>query len=988
MKHKIMKVSLFLVIFISIVFLNTDVYALSCSESEIDSILDHYKISSTYDVSSKTVTISVKNGTFIVTHIEDGGIITGNNAPVRNSLNYDGVNVDYYSFGSTKVVSSNSPIKFNVRSGGVIKIGFAYFKENNKDKKDSDTGCYSYDYWLKNKDSNSAIKTFETKKVENGNVQYIEIDIPNPATTEMKTNTNRNTYCKAITEGVNYNNKFDSKVMSYWSSNQDAINFYKSMLGDCWQDQVVYVYKESDIIKLIQSTIKLWHNNAFSSDTGLGKDEAWSINFNNVKNAAISAGHAYYAEDSTSESAFYNLVNGEKGSKINNTSFSLQCKFSGDNLDYRTYDKDGNVVYKDGKLVYNIDANVESFYAVSKSDQYVTYTYNYSGNSSFNNQTAEEVKVCSTVCEEAVEVKYGPPVASKAGLCFEYQVQVTSRVKCSSEVNPNGKPRNGDFCSPVPYCNRVPGYVHQGGPVEEYDKCINECDGGSYSKTCSNKCYKEVYGNFAGATKMAVDSIAYETFEKLSASGSESFAKVNNGLYIRDKNNNIYWRKNIEGSDAVGYARYYLEGSERTRTLSDHGAYTYDYNGFKRARYGDNFCRDACYYTGCGINTYLNPGEMEKDYVENMTLYNDAIANCKMSASCTEKTATFKISTNYKEISGGKTVTKTIDYNDSTLVSDDDATCTNPTVPAKDNVLLNYQGCYKNCGKGQQYHARWSFPGTWFNIKTGEISYKSKPAEAWYEESDKFCTPRFAQNVNESWWNYYLHNNERMLKNLSIDPDTYSSQCSSGNGTIKNPLSIDKIKPEWNIFASTKNFGYFGWNFDIKCFYALNQCGDSTYTNYKVRSIDNSNMFPDSNGSQLTDYASTGRDAGFNWSSASTTNKNPNYIINPPAYIAKVQKQSSSGSSIYSSENLDYEFNLSSKDIRELRKNKNFTSFTNGKILKPGKGSDDAQNGVARYYSYVIDNYASKRPGMKAVQCNNIKDSSSNSGECDNYNIG
>ena len=989
MKHNLIKKSLLLIILIAgVMFINTDVFALSCAESEIDSILDHFKVKSSYDISSKTVTISVKNGTFITTHVEDGGIIS-ENAPVKNTMTYEGVSFDYYSFGSTNVVSKNNPIKFKVKSGGVIKIGLAFYKENDKTTKDSSTGCYSYDYWKKNGGSNSSIRTFETKKVEDGKTQYIEIDVPNPATAELKTNTNKDTYCKAIREGVNYNNKFDKTVMSYWDSKPEAIEFYKKMIGDCWNDQVVYVYKENDIIKIIESAIKLWHNNAYDYDTGLGPDEAWSINFENVMKAAIEAGHAYYAEDNPSGSTFYTLVNGSsKGTKISNTTFDLQCKFSGNNLDYRTYDSEGHVLYKDGKLVYNIDANIHSFYALTEKDQYVTYTYNYSGSANFVNRVTEEVKVCTTTCEEAVEVKYGPPVASKAGLCFEYQVQVTSRVKCNSKVNPDGKPRDNDFCSPVPYCNRVPGYVHQGGAVEDYDSCISECDGGKYTKSCSNKCYKQVYGTITGASKMAIETIAYDTLEKLSASGSESFMQVDNGVYIRDRSNNIYWRKNKAGANAVGYARYYLEGSERTRTARDHGSYTFDYNGFKRARYGDTLCHDACYYTGCGIKSYLNPGEMEADYAKNIEIYNDAIANCKAAASCTEKTATFTISTQYKEIVDGKTVTKTVDYNDSTLVSDDDSSCSNPTVPAKDNILLNYQGCYKNCGDGQQYHARWSFPGTWFNIKTGEISYRSKPSEAWYEESDKFCTPRFAQNVNESWWNYYLHNNERMLKSFSIDPDTYSSQCASGHGTIKNPLSVDDIKPEWNIFASTKNFGYFGWNFDIKCFYALNECGSATYNNFRIRSTDNSNMFPNSSGSQLTDYAETGRDAGFNWSEEATTVKNPDYIINPPAYIANVQRQSSSGTSIYTDQNLDYEFDLSSSDIRELRKTKNFTDYAEGSFMRPGTGGNDAQNGVARYYSNVITNYATRRPGKKAVQCNNIKDSSNNSGECDNYNAG
>lgn len=105
MKHNLIKKSLLLIILIAgVMFINTDVFALSCAESEIDSILDHFKVKSSYDISSKTVTISVKNGTFITTHVEDGGIIS-ENAPVKNTMTYEGVSFDYYSFGSTNVVS-------------------------------------------------------------------------------------------------------------------------------------------------------------------------------------------------------------------------------------------------------------------------------------------------------------------------------------------------------------------------------------------------------------------------------------------------------------------------------------------------------------------------------------------------------------------------------------------------------------------------------------------------------------------------------------------------------------------------------------------------------------------------------------------------------------------------------------------------------------------------------------------------------------------
>ena len=976
-----------LLILIFTLFINVDVDALSCKESERDTLLNKFNIKSTYNSKTNEVVLKVDSGSFLITHIDGDSIIDDSTKPTKQTGDYEGVSYTFYNFGSDPVITKSNPIKFKVKSGGTINIGLSFFKSSNKESKDSDTGCYSFDYWMKYKDSKN-INTFETESTRDGKTEYIEITVPSKVINETKSNTNKNTYCRALINGENYKNKFDKTIIGYWSNDAKAMEFYKSMLGDCWKDQVIYVYSEKQIISMIENILKLWHNNVVASDSGTGKDEEWSINFQNVKDAAIAAGHAYYAENSTSGSQFFNLVGTDsKGKKA--TIKDLKCDYKSNVYYYKT-DASGNVVYKDGKPVYNIDANVDNYYAINKKDKTVTYTYHYTGDSSFDNKVTEEKTVCSISCEEAVEVKYGPPVASKAGLCFEYQVQVTSRVKCNSSVNPNGKPRESDYCSPVPYCNRVPGYIHQGGPVEEYDECVNECDGGKYSKECSNKCYKKVYGAVGGASKMAVDTVATEVISKLSATGSESFVQINNGLYIRDRSNTINWRKNKSGANAEGYARYYLEGSEKARTLRDHGSYHWDRNGFKRALYsGGAMCNDYCYYTGCDLHTYLNPGEAESDYAANLEIYNNAISECKLAASCTEKTATFKISVDYKQKSGDTIVKKTVDYTDSSLTSgEDDAACTkNPSVPAEGNILLNYQGCYKNCGAGRQYHARWSFPGTWFNMKTGEISYTKKPSESWYNESDKFCSPTFAENVNEKWWNYYLHNNMTALTKLGIDPDKYSSQCSSGNGSIKNPLPVDQVAPkdeDYNIKARTDNFGYFGWTFKINCFYALNSCGDVSFSNYRVRSVDGENLFPSTDGSALTDVSSTGRsedEIGFNWTSSASTNKNPGYVVDPPKLITIIQGQAAGGrDGVYDEANLDYLFNLTPSDIKELRNTKDYNSFSHGTYMKPGK---DAKNGITRYRSGVIEKFATQRPSDDAVQCNNIKNSST--GECDNY---
>lgn len=110
---------------------------------------------------------------------------------------------------------------------------------------------------------------------------------------------------------------------------------------------------------------------------------------------------------------------------------------------------------------------------------------------------------CKVTCKEEFTTTYSPPVATKAGLCFTYQVTVKSKVDCITQ-------QNQDFpwptATPIKICKlkaRCDDTTDQAGPNEDFDSCINECDGGKYSQSCINKCYKKVYekNNTKNSTK-------------------------------------------------------------------------------------------------------------------------------------------------------------------------------------------------------------------------------------------------------------------------------------------------------------------------------------------------------------------------------------------------------------------------------------------------------------------------------------------------------
>lgn len=116
-------------------------------------------------------------------------------------------------------------------------------------------------------------------------------------------------------------------------------------------------------------------------------------------------------------------------------------------------------------------------------------------------KTVLKNQYCTVKCTERFTTTYTPPVATKAGLCFTYQVTVKSKVTCVTE-------KTGDIPWPtadkVRYCKMkavCDDNTDQAGPSDEFDSCINECDGGKYSQSCINKCYNKVYKSSSSSEK-------------------------------------------------------------------------------------------------------------------------------------------------------------------------------------------------------------------------------------------------------------------------------------------------------------------------------------------------------------------------------------------------------------------------------------------------------------------------------------------------------
>lgn len=853
----------------------------------------HYGVKSSFDSNKSEIVVSVSNGSFRVSNVLNGanlllsrpenmGTITSKK-PLRIKVDLDRVTNNFATVSMKLVLA------------------------------ESDQTCMSKAAYDSAIAAGKAAATYDTTVTSN---------VPNLKSTQSNpiANTNINGVCRVLMNGTGYDN-YKKAFTKAGISSEDVAQYnysvvdrtgkghYDTTVNYCQQSMVQFNYTESQTIDMIAAAISSWKKLSASNVPGDEPDPGFDEAFNFAKQEALKVpGHHFENYDGV----------GKIGDKL-------------------TCDWKKKATGNKGDAYY---VNKDYYYAKTEDTMAATYVYNYTG----KNAKTTSTTACTRTCEESVVVEYGPPVASKAGLCFEYKVKVTSRVKCYSDIKIN-PPTPPTVCTPVPICNSIPGYTHQAGPKEEFDSCIQKCDGGKYSQKCSNQCYKQVYGDKKTA-KLALD---YQ---------GGTARKVNNaslcagGKYTRN-GNTISW----SGS---GYGRWYCE---QNYPVIESGYHLQ--NGFKWG----NSCHDDCQWTGCDGDTYLNVSEASKDYIRNLQEYNKAISTCRASASCTTKTAYFTINVTYKheKDKDGKTET-TINFpytennakNRASLPSlgKDDAVDNTQSSPTNTNIFIpdtdtkGYNGCYDRTSAKNWYRAEWSFPGTWIHTKTGDISYIDKSQDsAWKTKKNKFCVPLNALSVNTKWWEWRQTGKDE-----------------------NNPSAIEN-SIDYNIKAATTNFGYFGWDFEFSCFYALNNSnseGESTISpkNFSFRIVDTTDLFPAPNGSTtageiVTNPTATGRVPGFNWSSSASVKefKNSNYTVDPTTLIGKIQQRQGS---IYNESNeeeyLDYSFVLDKQTLAEIRKynaNRKYTEYD---------GKTQTKNGITIYESSLINKYANKQGN---VGCNN-----------------
>ena len=676
--------------------------------------------------------------------------------------------------------------------------------------------------------------------------------------------------------------------------------------------------------------------------------------------------------------------------------------------------------------------NVNFFYAKhtyknAAKRQYEYNLYKVKDGKKYKMYTKTEDISCDIKCTESVKVLYMPPISSKAGFCFEYKVRVESYVNCQIDTTslpklPKEEKEKYKSCTPTPYCKWSSG-THKasqgtGGPVEEYEACVNRCDGGKYTSKCSKKCFKEVYG------------------VNRSVNTKPTFTASSDGFYYWH-NGSIYWSgSGIPGSYYWtrsgrwgGPSKGYTSGNGAYVACNGDGFYRHDYGGGK-------CCGDPCWWGDCSKDRYLNThngenaeGQIKKDIKHNEAEYKKLIDDCKTKATCTTSSAEFTISVDYTPSGQSQKVTVEFPYEakKSTLHSGTSESSRTTCEKKNDKLdsanifnreklkscnylttattnLIDYGGCYVGKDARNYYMGEWSVPGTWVRNKTGEIAW-TKPADTTgiSFEKYKFCIPLDAKDVNQQWWLYELIKRSGGIEQFSTS-DLFNQYCmiDTSKATREEIKKlVDQNKIDYNIHAATKNFGFFKWDISVDCFYALNKdlsddtkvvegngaakISCTTGPQYQTRSVDLETLFPNSNGTEVNkdqNSANVGDEPGFNWQ---VDAKLPveafgNMATRPDELIGKIQQR---GNKVYEDEKaIDYEFELTPTTLNAIKGlGKNYIDFQgtyscyvkDGSTFKITNDCVDQSTIVASIYrSDLVKAYAKKKVSDTALSCNNV----------------
>lgn len=520
-------------------------------------------------------------------------------------------------------------------------------------------------------------------------------------------------------------------------------------------------------------------------------------------------------------------------------------------------------------------------------------------------------------CTESLTATGSTPKLVRAGAGFTYGATYElTRICHVTQVSQAVKPPQCECdvsCNGGPY-NEVD--EDSAGPNEDFDSCVNSCDGGSYTQDCINSCYNEVYGSDS-TRKMSITSDKSLSFLTQNYNNKVLIKRINSDGNDGGTDNlpggssvDITSNSQCSGESSVGgpHNTYGKSCSVCGGTLS----FWYSY--------GCNNPPTVCTVSSGPSGCFWDP---EAEYQRRLKAAESEYNAAQAIANSYKKTGhlfSYKIVDSYlKTENNNKSYVYTINENDNPKVGVNWSSGGVTTVSSRSYALGN---------SGGKSVTATSTKATQKFVTSLPQAYTSRiDGNPLYTSDNKY----YSLNLKNGGFNLYTGSLNRFYKGGL----KYYTNLNSGNYNVDLSKTKVTLKHEGdNILVNGKNLGYNNeLSISIDCYYGVyndtvctkqeecpspspspcvgENCGsvDSTGIQFIFRPIELTDVFPNN------------RNARWNWTSdaiPSTEIYNYlNYKVSPVTLTEKIQND---GLDIYSDAGeVDYEFNLTPQNIQNIR---------------------------------------------------------------------
>ena len=432
--------------------------------------------------------------------------------------------------------------------------------------------------------------------------------------------------------------------------------------------------------------------------------------------------------------------------------------------------------------------------------------------------------------------------------------------------------------------------------------------------------------------------------------------------------------------------------------------YVIDERGIKRQYSSSYKCKEKCGFTlendtditDIDCTSSKSGGKID-DYINELDKIASDFSQCIASDSCAEDQASFNIDVDTKRGNSESQCANSKPNSTSkegTNKKGKESSCydgSNTIFKSLDGNKIDV--CYGINGKcygkeiDETYHYKTTIttPGSWINLKTGEVKYDKPTEEDIYRAKDTYyCTPYDSCDVNDKWA-------KQVIENTTTSEDDGTSTIDASKITEKNSI--------YNISAKMENFGKYGASFDLSCFYGSysktagndvkcykNNDGDETscvddtgkqlpegkstklQDNYDIRISDNASIFPQKNGKIRLRGYNWGRQAKLKSKDSTIQDAlyQTGYGVDPVEYSKAVMKNEEGENSIYNSDP-DLTITISKDQMKNLKSD-------NVKLDLDGTYSENEVIPGLRYYKMgTVTKYVTINKGSNWNLGNNSK---------------